>query len=91
VDAGIPLGLICENHAQLTGWRQLRVEYVLPHYTLARKELISEIKSAGRKVFVWTVNVTSDMKRFAQWGVDGIISDNPKRLALAVRRPVRKR
>ena len=86
VDAGIPLGLICENQMQLNRWSQLRVEYVLPHYTLARKGLISEIKRADRKVFVWTVNVTSDMKRFSQWGVDGIISDNPKRLAQALRR-----
>jgi len=27
------------------------------------------------------VNVSGDMKRFSGWGVDGIISDHPDRLA----------
>jgi glycerophosphoryl diester phosphodiesterase len=30
------------------------------------------------------------MKRFSQWGVDGIISDNPKRLALTLRGQMEK-
>jgi glycerophosphoryl diester phosphodiesterase len=33
---------------------------------------------------VWTVNATVDMKRFSKWGVDGIISDHPKRLVRAL-------
>jgi glycerophosphoryl diester phosphodiesterase len=31
-------------------------------------------------VLVWTVNAAADMRRFAGWRVDGIISDNTKRL-----------
>ncbi len=38
---------------------------------------------AGWKVFVWTVNRASDMRRFADWGVDGIITNRPD-VALAV-------
>jgi glycerophosphoryl diester phosphodiesterase len=53
-----------------------------------RKSLIDEIKAAGRKILVWTVNATVDMKRFSKWGVDGIISDQPSRLARVLgRRP----
>ncbi len=91
LDANIPLGLICESQAQLNRWRQLPVEYVFPHHKLARKKLISEIKDGGRKIFVWTVNIPASMKRFSEWGVDGIISDNPKRLAITLGRRIEKR
>jgi glycerophosphoryl diester phosphodiesterase len=94
-DATIPLGLICETRVQFSRWPQLPVEYVILHYALLRKDLISEgvlakIKAAGKKILVWTVNVPADMKRFAQSGVDGIISDDPKRLALTLSRQIEK-
>ena len=53
-----------------------------------RQNLIPEIKAAGEKMLVWTVNVPADMKRFSRWGVDGIISDHPGRLALTLNRRV---
>ena len=80
LEKAIPLGLICETREELIRWTGLPVEYVIPHYKLARKELIAEIKNAGKRVFVWTVNAAGDMKRFSAWGVDGVISDNPKLL-----------
>jgi glycerophosphoryl diester phosphodiesterase len=49
------------------------------------------MQSAGKKILVWTVNVPADMKRFAKWGVEGIISDNPKRLARTLASPLRKK
>jgi glycerophosphoryl diester phosphodiesterase len=87
LDATIPLGLICETRVQFSRWPQLPIEYLMPHFTLLRRDLISEdviseIKAADKKILVWTVNVAADMKRFAKWGVDGIISDDPKHLAL---------
>jgi glycerophosphoryl diester phosphodiesterase len=90
LDAAIPLGLICETHAQLSRWPQLPVEYVMPHHVLMRHDLSSEMKAAGKKTFVWTVNDASDMKRFSKLSVDGIISDDPKRLALTLRRQTEK-
>jgi glycerophosphoryl diester phosphodiesterase len=76
----LPLGLICETHEELIRWSELPVEYVIPHYKLVRQDLITKIKEAGRKIFAWTVNAPDDMKRLSDWGVDGIISDNPKLL-----------
>ena len=84
LDVTIPLGLICETRAEFIHWPQLPVEYVIPHHKLVRQSLIHEIKAAGKKILVWTVNATVDMKRFSKWGVDGIISDYPKRLARAL-------
>ena len=75
-DATIPLGYICEFENQLRLWSELPVEYVIPQHALVEPELIRKIKGAGKKVMVWTVNDPADMRRFADLGVDGIISDD---------------
>ena len=84
-DATIPLGLICETKSELLRSGQLPVEYVIPHRRLVTKTLIRELQSGGRKVLAWTVNAKAEMKRFAAWKVDGIISDNPKLLSTTLR------
>jgi glycerophosphoryl diester phosphodiesterase len=76
LDATVPLGLICEFKNQLRLWNELPVQYVIPRLDLAEPEFIRKIKGAGKKVIVWTVNDPADMKRFAECGVDGIISDD---------------
>ena len=80
-DANIPLGLICETRVQLRRWKSLPVGYVIPNCLLVDQKLAREWKDAGKKVLVWTVNAAAEMRRLAGWGVDGMISDNPKRLA----------
>jgi glycerophosphoryl diester phosphodiesterase len=72
----IPLGVICETNAQLRAWNKLPIEYVIPHYKLADETLVRQIKTADKKILVWTVNSPVDIQRFAASGVDGIISDN---------------
>jgi glycerophosphoryl diester phosphodiesterase len=86
LDAAIPLGLISETQVQLGRWLPLPVEYVIPHHILVRRELVAEIKAAGKKILVWTVNAPADMRRFSQWGVDGMISDDPELLALTIKK-----
>ena len=76
LDAGIPLGLICETKAELGSWSELPIDYVIAHYKLVDSPLMSEIRAADKKLLVWTVNTRADMQRFAEFGVDGIISDN---------------
>jgi glycerophosphoryl diester phosphodiesterase len=83
-DLAIPLGLICETEAELRGWNQLPIKYVIAHRTLATQDLIGEMQAAGKKVMVWTVNAAAEMKRFAAWEVDGIISDNTTLLCRTV-------
>jgi glycerophosphoryl diester phosphodiesterase len=86
LDKTIPLGLICETRAEFKRWPQLPVEYVIPHHKLVSQSLIQEIKAAGKKILVWTVNASADMKRLSKWGVDGIISDHPKRMVRSLGR-----
>jgi len=84
IDATIPLGLICETRAQLDLWRELPVLYVIPHHKLVRRKLTHEAHDAGSKVFAWTVNTAQDIRRLADWGADGIVSDYPERLVRAL-------
>jgi len=75
-DATVPLGFICEFKNQLRLWSELPVEYVIAHQALVDPELVRRIKGTGKKVIVWTVNAPDEMRRFAELGVDGIISDD---------------
>jgi glycerophosphoryl diester phosphodiesterase len=79
-DSTISLALICEKRAELRVWSQLPVQYVIPHHKLAGPALLRELKAAGKRVLVWTVNAPADMKHFAESGVDGIISDDTRLL-----------
>jgi glycerophosphoryl diester phosphodiesterase len=82
-DEQVPLGLICENARQLAQWPKLPVSFVIPHYKLATKELIEDLREAGKKAIVWTVNREEDVRRLAKWGVHGIVSDEPEMLVRA--------
>ena len=75
-DSTIPLGLICETRAELRRWNQLAIEYVMPHRKLVKPALIAQLRGAGKKILVWTINASADMRRLAKSGVDGIISDD---------------
>jgi len=80
LERDLPLGLICETKTQMRCWPRLFIDYVILHHTLVRRELIEDFHAAKKKVIVWTVNSEREMKRFAAWNVDGIISDDTKRL-----------
>jgi len=79
-DPGIPLGLIYETEAELRLWKELSIEYVIPHYKLVDEALLRQFRAEGRKILVWTVNAPADMRRLAKSGVDGIISDDTRLL-----------
>jgi len=87
VDAAISVGLLCENRDQLQLWRELPVEWVIPQFKLADRELIERIHEAGKKVMVWTVNGAETMRQFAEWGVDTIISDETELVTQVLRAP----
>ena len=40
----------------------------------------------GLQVHVWTINETAEMQRLVEWGVDGIMTDYPDRLAAVLGR-----
>lgn len=80
VDPTVPLGLICETGSQLRLWNELPIGYLIPHRRLVGPALIRDIKATSKKILVWTVNAPAEMKRLANAGVEGIISDKPSLL-----------
>jgi glycerophosphoryl diester phosphodiesterase len=57
------------------------IDYVIPQFRLASRELIAGVHDEELKVMAWTVNDEAEMKRLLSLGVDGIITDFPAVLA----------
>jgi glycerophosphoryl diester phosphodiesterase len=75
LDAGIPVGSLCEKRKHLRRWRELPQTWVIPNIDLVDPALIEQLHAAGKKVMVWTVNRANEMRRLAGRGVDAIITD----------------
>jgi glycerophosphoryl diester phosphodiesterase len=76
----VPLGLICDSKAQLSEWEHLPLAAVIPQYKLVTRELVNAVHLAGKRMLVWTVDDEKTLKQLAEWGVDGLISDETERL-----------
>lgn len=74
------------HRLHLARWRRVPAdvvqlcEYDRGHRILTPR-LIRDLHRQGLFVHVWTVNERADMERLLDWGVDGILSDYPDRLA----------
>lgn len=62
------------------------------HAPLAQvtEAFVKAAHDAGRRFLVWTVNAEDDMKRCLEAGVDGIITDEPRRLKAHLQKPGRR-
>lgn len=78
---GAPLGFISRKLDALQGWQQLPVSYVIPRHDVVSHELIAAVHRAGKKLLTWTVNSSKEMRTLSEWGVDGMISDDPALLS----------
>ncbi|HEU5400195.1 MAG TPA: glycerophosphodiester phosphodiesterase [Terriglobales bacterium] len=84
-DPQIPLGFIFDDVIGLRTYPNLPVSYLMPRYDLLSRDLVEAFHRDGYKVFTWTVNRPRDMTRLVEWGVDGLISDNPVLLSETLR------
>ncbi|HEY5981909.1 MAG TPA: glycerophosphodiester phosphodiesterase family protein [Anaerolineales bacterium] len=57
-----------------------------PHIADLNPQQVQRVHKLRRRVHVWTVNDPSDIRRLAEWRVDGIITDDPKTALEIVRR-----
>jgi glycerophosphoryl diester phosphodiesterase len=78
--SSVPIGIICETQVQLARWPDLPVDFVIPHHSMVNPQLVDEVQRVGHKILVWTVNDRETMLTLADWGVDGIISDDTELL-----------
>jgi glycerophosphoryl diester phosphodiesterase len=79
----VPLGIIFDK--KTAPWRDLPVNYVIPHHSLVTAALVKEVHNAGKHLITWTVNDKRSMLRLANWGVDAIISDKTELLVKTLR------
>ena len=87
IDASLPLGYVCQRAASLPRWRKLPVQILLPHYKLLTKKLVDEVHQRGLRAITWTVNGEQSLRQVAEWGIDGVISDDPALLSRTFRSP----
>ena len=80
LDSSLALGFICDRREAMSLWRELPVQVFLPQHEFVTQELISEVHASGLQLTSWTVNEAATMRRLADWGIDGIISDDPQLL-----------
>lgn len=80
LDRSLVLGTLAQTRWQLLRGRRMPADYVVPHFRLLSPELVEKVHAAGKQVITWTVNDAQQMRRIAQMGVDGIISDDTKLL-----------
>jgi len=80
LDAGLPLGFLCDRDDAMAVWRQMPIRVLLPRDSRVQPSLIDEAHAHGLQIMTWTVNDANRMRELAGWGIDGIISDDPKRL-----------
>jgi glycerophosphoryl diester phosphodiesterase len=57
-----------------------------PYRTDVSAQQVRRVHRLKRRIHVWTVNAIDELKRFADWGVDGIFTDDPKLALQAVGR-----
>jgi glycerophosphoryl diester phosphodiesterase len=90
------VGALCRREPRLTGgvlvahtapvapgeWvRQAGAQVYCPEYEFVDADLVRAARAGGSRVVPWTVNEPEDWGRLLAWGVDGITTDYPDRLA----------
>jgi len=63
---------------------RLGAEAVHPEHFLTTSELVTDLHARGHRVHVFTVDRARDQRRLDSWGVDGIFTNVPARLRLAL-------
>jgi glycerophosphoryl diester phosphodiesterase len=70
-----------DRAALMESARGMRLWALHPQRTYVTADLVHATHANGMKLNAWTVNEPSEIARFTEWGVDGIISDYPERVA----------
>ncbi|MBI5082454.1 MAG: hypothetical protein HZB17_14310 [Chloroflexi bacterium] len=82
IDPSVPIALLTTGKTPLylrEAWLEplLSLEARHPQQAQLKAKGMAHYKRGGKRVNVWTVDDPNDMKLFAGWGVDGIITNVP--------------
>lgn len=67
--------------------RRTRATVLALHHTLCSPASVAAAHRRGVPVFAWTANDPEAIRRLASWGVDAIVSDDPKRALATLSAP----
>ena len=91
LDPRIPLSLTLDFEAAPPVDAKLLAEVdtdaVTWHHRLLTPAIVKVLHLRGILVYAWTVDLVDDMRRLRDMGVDGIITNSPDVLTLALNRP----
>jgi glycerophosphoryl diester phosphodiesterase len=65
--------------------RRADAQVYCPSFDFVDAELVREAHAEGVRVLPWTLNEPDDWRRLLDWGVDGLTTDHPDRLAERLR------
>lgn len=87
----VPLGLLAPKGWIGTWARSFGFSFgayaaLHPFRTDVTLQQVKRVHRLKRRIHVWTVNAFDELKRLAEWGVDGIFTDDPKLALQAVGR-----
>ena len=82
IDKDIPLGVLTQaNVAEAIEFAEtIKAVAIHPNFALLTFKNVKYAQAKGYKVITWTVNDEATIMRMKDYGVDGIISDNPEKL-----------
>lgn len=66
--------------------KELKVDYMHPHYFAVTKKYVNDLHKNGIKVNVWTVNKPETAEKLLKFGVDGLITDVPQMVNALIER-----
>lgn len=88
LEPGVRTAVLIANTAPVDPARLARdagAELYCPEATFLDRRTLDQLHDAGIAVVPWTVNDADDWRRLLDWGVDGITTDYPDRLAALLR------
>ena len=82
----LKLGVLCNiwDEEFLDIANRLNAYAILPDYRLVNEDIISKSHETGLKVIVWTVDNIDEARVLLESGVDGIITNDPLAIKLAL-------
>lgn len=80
----IKLGIIAEDKKTdfFKAAKQLRVFSINLSMELINKKLVKNLHDKGFKIFAWTINKKSDIRKMELLKIDGVVSDYPNRFLI---------
>lgn len=84
LEPALRIALLVHHTAPTTIGEMLRLadaELYCPDYTFVDAEVVQQVHAMGKRIIPYTVNDPREWERLLAWGVDGVTTDHPERLA----------